>query len=133
MVKKILLNFPKEITAHPISSRLVRKYDLELNILKAFIDDDIKGTMLVELSGDTESIQKGIEFLEESGVQTKEVVSIIEVDKNECVDCGACTAACVVDALEMNDHWELVYHPDRCLECGLCIKGCPARAIHTLI
>lgn len=134
MVKKVVLNFPtKEITARPLSSQLIRKYDIEINILKAYVDDDINGTLLFEISGDEEHLNQGMAFLRENGVQVKEVVSVVEVDRDRCVNCGACTAACVVGALEMNDKWEMVYHPDKCLECGLCLKGCPARAIHTVI
>ena len=31
MVKKIVLNFPKEATGKPIASQLIRDYDLQLN------------------------------------------------------------------------------------------------------
>ena len=133
MVKKIVLNFPKEATGKPIASQLIRDYDLQLNILKAFVDDDVNGTLLFEVSGSEDNIEKGIAFIKKSGVDVKEVVSVIEVDKDRCVDCGACTAACVVGALDMDENWLLTYHPEKCLECALFIKACPVRAIHTLI
>lgn len=133
MIKKIILNFPKETTGKPIAGQLIKEYDLELNILKAFVDDDVNGTLLFEVSGEADNIEKGIAFIKKSGVDVKEVVSVIEVDKCKCVNCGACTAACVVGALEMDKEWCLKYYPDKCLECTLCIKACPTRAIHTLI
>lgn len=133
MIKKIVLNFPQESTGKPIASQLIRDYELELNILKAFVDDDVNGTLLFEVSGSEENIAKGIRFIKKNGVDVKEVVSVIEVDKDSCVDCGACTAACVVGALEMDPDWTLTYHAEKCLECGLCLKACPVRAIHTLI
>ncbi len=133
MTKKLIINFPKEVTGRPIASQLIRKYDLELNILKSYVDEDVRGTMLVEISGSDEHIEKGIEFLREVGTDVREVISVVDVNRDKCVACGACTAACVVGALEMDENWQLVYHPDKCLECTLCIKGCPARAITTLI
>ncbi|MEG0377028.1 MAG: NIL domain-containing protein [Eubacterium sp.] len=133
MIKKIVLNFPQETTGKPIASQLIKEFDLELNILKAYVDDDVNGTLLFEVTGLEKNIEDGIAFIKKSGVDIKEVVSVIDVDENKCVSCGACTAACVVGALKMDENWQLKFYADKCLECTLCIKACPTRAIHTLI
>ncbi|MDO4288513.1 MAG: NIL domain-containing protein [Eubacterium sp.] len=133
MNRKMILNFPKETTGKPLASQLIRKFDLEMNILKGFVNEDVKGTLLVELSGTEDHLDQGTAFLRDNGLDVREVISVVDVNRDKCVACGACTAACIVGALEMDDQWQLAYHPDKCLECTLCIKACPVRAITTLV
>ncbi|MCI9081428.1 MAG: 4Fe-4S binding protein [Lachnospiraceae bacterium] len=47
------------------------------------------------------------------------------VDKDACIDCGACAAACKmqVDPVKNANHRE-------CIRCGACKKACPSKAIH---
>lgn len=131
--KRLVLVFPKETTGKPLASQLIRNFDVEINILKAFIDDDVKGTLLIEVWGKEGNIEEGIEFLIDSGLTVREVISVIDVDRDKCIECGACTAACGVEALTMDDTASLVYNDTKCLECRLCIRACPVKAISTLI
>jgi len=133
MIKKILLSFPQSATGKPMAMELIKTYNLDFNILKASIDDNVKGTLLLEITGEENDINAGIVFLRQNQIGVKDIQSIVEVDKKECVDCGACTAVCTVNALELDENWELVHHKDKCLECMLCVKACPTRAIHALI
>ena len=45
-----------------------------------------------------------------------------------CAECGACAAACPVDAIS---EWAMAYVIDQdiCLECGSCVEECPCSAI----
>lgn len=133
MTKKILLSFPQAATGKPLAMELIKTYNLDFNILKAFIDDNVKGTLLLEIKGEEADINAGIVFLRENQIGVKEIQSVVEVNETICVSCGACTAVCAVNALEMDENWELVHHEDKCLECMLCVKACPTRAIHSLI
>lgn len=133
MTKKILLSFPQSTAGKPMAMELIKTYNLDFNILKASIDDNVKGTLLLEIMGDEADLNDGIIFLRKNQIGVREIQSIVEVNKKDCVDCGACTAACTVNALEMDENWELIHHKDKCLECMLCVKACPTRAIHTLI
>jgi len=133
MIKKILLSFPQGATGKPMAMELIKTYNLNFNILKASVDDNVKGTLLLEIMGDEADINSGINFLRENRIGVKTIQSGVDVDEKECVDCGACTAVCTVNALEMNEAWELVHHKDKCLECMLCIKACPTRAIHAIL
>lgn len=133
MTKKILLSFPQSATGKPMAMELIKTYNLDFNILKASIDDNVKGTLLLEIMGEETDINAGIVFLRQNQIGVMEIQSVVEVNKEDCVDCGACTAACMVNALEMDENWELIHHQDKCLECMHCVKACPTRAIHALI
>ncbi len=133
MTKKILLSFPQKSAGQPMAMELIKTYNLDFNILKAFIDDNIKGTLLLEIKGQEADIEAGIVFLREHQIGVKDIQSVVEVDENKCVSCGACTAVCAVSALEMTADWSLIHHDDKCLECMLCVKACPMRAIHAVI
>lgn len=133
MTKKILLSFPQSSTGKPMAMELIKTYHLDFNILKASIDDNVKGTLLLEIKGEEKDIEAGITFLRQNQIGVKEVQSVVEVNEKKCVACGACTAVCAVNALEMDDSWSLVHHEDKCLECMLCVKACPSRAIHVII
>lgn len=133
MTKKILLSFPQKSAGQPMAMELIKTYHLDFNILKAFIDDNIKGTLLLEIKGEEADIEAGIVYLRQHQIGVRDIESVVEVDEKKCVSCGACTAVCAVGALEMTEDWSLVHHDDKCLECMLCVKACPMRAIHALI
>ena len=130
MIIKIMLSFTQDATGKPMAMELIKTYNLDFNILKAMVDDNVKGTLLLEVIGAEADINSGINFLRENRIGVKVIQSVVYVDEKDCVDCGACTAVCTVNALEMNENWELVHHQDKCLECMLCVKACPTRAIH---
>lgn len=133
ITKKVLLSFPQVATGKPMAMELIKTYNLDFSILKAFIDYNVKGTLLLELKGEEDDINAGIVFLRENQIGVKDIQSIITVDEKKCISCGACTAVCAVNALEMDQTWTLIHHEDKCLECLLCIKACPTRAIHAII
>lgn len=57
-------------------------------------------------------------------------MSKIIVEYAKCVECGACTAVCNTNALQLDaSSWSLVYDKHKCTGCKLCIKACPLRAI----
>ena len=49
----------------------------------------------------------------------------IEVDKNACVGCKRCVAACKMDVNVL----KTPNHPE-CIRCGACMRACPKDAIH---
>lgn len=56
----------------------------------------------------------------------------LNIDKEKCVHCGACTAVCNESALYMKkEDWTLGFNELICTHCNACVKACPLRAIST--
>lgn len=45
-----------------------------------------------------------------------------------CIKCGACAAACPVEAISEGDEI-FVIDEETCISCGACAEGCPVEAI----
>ena len=132
MKKLLLLSFPNNMTRKAVTYTLVKEYDLVINILRASIDYNIQGFLLIEVEGKEDSINEGIAFLEED-IDVTIITSAIIVDDRACVNCGACTAVCPVDALSMDAHWQLQFDSEKCVDCKLCVRACPVRAITAVL
>jgi Pyruvate/2-oxoacid:ferredoxin oxidoreductase delta subunit len=57
---------------------------------------------------------------------------VATVDKDACVQCGACVGRCVFDAQIMEDS-KAVFRQEKCYGCGLCVSTCPAHAIQMVL
>jgi len=133
MKQIVLFDFPKEETRHPIVHDLIKTYDLGVNILRASIDFNARGFLLAELEGDKKVIDDALEYSKNCHVMVNRIESAILIDKEICVNCGACIAVCAVDALYLDEEAELVFDKDLCLDCKLCVTACPARAIRAVL
>lgn len=128
--KKIVLHFPEESIEKPLTYHLVKDFDLVPNILRAQIDEN-EGTLVMDLEGKRDQIEKGIAFLREQNVGVQEALKDLIINRDQCVDCGSCTSVCRPGALTTgSEHdWKLVFDHDKCVFCDLCINACPTRAI----
>lgn len=129
----VLLNFPKEESGHAITYDLIVKFQLKINIIRASIDFNAQGFLLIELEGEKDRIQQGIAYAKEKSVDVSIIDSAIIINESKCVDCGACTAVCVVDALFLDENAKLNFDKDKCLDCKLCVAACPTRAIEAIL
>ena len=125
-----VLRFPKEITDQPIISQVVKKYDVDLNILKADILLQHEGLMIIELTGHKESLKKALDYLKEINIQVELLSAIIKRDESKCYECGVCTGICPTGALHIKrPEMSVLFDPDKCNGCGLCVGVCPVRAM----
>ncbi|OQX04812.1 MAG: (Fe-S)-binding protein [Desulfobulbaceae bacterium A2] len=125
-----VLRFPKETIDQPIICQLVKRFDLEFNILKADILPLREGVMVLELKGGRESVSQGLAYLKSLGVRSERLAASIHRDDERCFQCGACTGICPVGALSLQrPGMEVLFDPERCTGCGLCVTVCPVRAM----
>ncbi len=128
--KRIVLHFPKRLVDQPIVNRLVKDYNLDFNILKAFVTQEDEGLMVMELSGKAEDYDRGLEYLKDSGVRVQSFSHDVVRNEGRCTHCGACVTICPANAFEVNPATrEVIFYSEKCFACELCLKACPPRAM----
>jgi L-aspartate semialdehyde sulfurtransferase ferredoxin len=128
--KRLVLTFPEKIVTKPITYRLVKDFDIQFNILRAEITADIEGKILLEVKGDKDKIEAGIDYLLSEGITIQDASKDIIIDKEKCVNCGLCPSLCITKALIMDrQSHELVFEKNKCILCGFCENCCPVNAI----
>jgi ferredoxin len=129
--RKLVLHFPKEITGEPIIYKLIKEYNLAFNILKAKVDPDEGGLLVLELSGGDRDYSNGIRYLEKLGLKLQPLEKDINRDEKKCTHCTACVAHCPTDALYIKDRntMEVDFDKSKCILCEACIGICPVHAM----
>jgi L-aspartate semialdehyde sulfurtransferase ferredoxin len=130
MTKKVVIRYSADIVDQPITCQLVKRYDLDFNILKARIFPRREGVMVLELSGTQENFDAGIRFMKEKGLRVEPLSKSVTRNSDKCVHCGACVAFCPTEALHMDPKTsKIIFDPERCNGCEFCVTACPARAM----
>jgi Formate hydrogenlyase subunit 6/NADH:ubiquinone oxidoreductase 23 kD subunit (chain I) len=128
MKRKVILSFPAEATERPLVYDLVKRFDIQVNILKASIDVGKSGRLFLEISADESRLNRGIAYLEGNYVTVSPVASKISYNKEKCINCGNCALACISQALSIGKpEWKLRFDPEKCILCKLCLKACPSQ------
>lgn len=128
--RKIVLRFPKRIVERPIIYRLIKDYDLEVNILQASISPEKEGLLVLELKGDQKKYDNGVQYLMKTGVRIQSLSQDVNRNEERCTHCGACVTICPTGAFELDPHTRKIeFFNEKCIACGICIKGCPPRAM----
>lgn len=131
MLKKgLFLKFSPEIVEKPIVYRLVKDYNLIFNILKATITPGKEGIMILELIGERDSLERGLQYLKEEGVEVQPLGQQVMKNENLCIHCGACTAVCPTGALSVDrETFKVLYDPEKCTACAFCVSACITKAM----
>ncbi|MFA5101201.1 MAG: NIL domain-containing protein [Candidatus Omnitrophota bacterium] len=128
--KRIVLHFPQRLVDKPIVYRLIKDFNLEFNILKAYVTPQEEGLMVLELRGEDKEYEKGLEYLRASGVKIQPLSEDIVRNSAKCTDCGVCVTVCPAQALVVDQvSRKVVFDEEKCIACELCIKICPTHAM----
>jgi formate hydrogenlyase subunit 6/NADH:ubiquinone oxidoreductase subunit I len=85
--------------------------------------------MTVEVNAEDNIISKIAEILRSNGVEVKEIPRYVEISRDKCIDCGACTGVCPTEALILSREKKLIVEEEKCILCGNCLKACPVGAV----
>lgn len=128
--KRIVLHFSHRLVNQPIVYKLVKEYDLQFNILKAFVTPEEEGLMVLELSGRRENFDKGIVYLQSCGVKIQPLSQDVVRNEVKCTNCGVCVPICPTEALVVDKETrKVIFDSKKCIACELCVKICPPRAM----
>jgi ferredoxin len=126
--KRVVLHFPARRVDQPIIYKLVKDYDLVLNVLKASIMPNEEGRMVMEMSGTRENYDKGIKFLQSAGVKIQSLGQDVIRNDERCTHCGVCVVVCPSGALALDHKTRMVkFDSAECTACELCVLACPPR------
>ncbi len=127
---RIVLHFPKEIVEQPLICRLAKKYDVEFSVLRAEVEQDTGGMMVLGLHGQERVVREALAYLEEKGVRIEPLQQDIRLDVEKCIHCGACVGQCPTGALAVDPATRRVaLDSEKCIACQYCVPACPYRAI----
>jgi len=128
--KKVVIRYSADNVDQPIICQLVKKFDLQFNILKARIFPRREGVIVLELGGSQAAFDSGIQFLKEKGLRVEPLSKSVCQNITKCVHCGACTAFCPTDALSIeHPSMRIVFDAEKCNGCEQCVTACPVRAM----
>jgi ferredoxin len=128
--RRLVLHFPPSVTGQPIVYRLAKEFNLGFNILKASVSPGEEGLLVMELSGDQRSFDKGIQYLTETGVKIQSLSQDVVRDEARCTHCGACVNICPTGAFSLElETRKVLFDHNKCVVCNLCVKACPPRAM----
>jgi L-aspartate semialdehyde sulfurtransferase ferredoxin len=128
MIKRVIITFPADSAGRSLTYELIKKFDIKVSILKADIDAGRRGKLLLELDAESGKIDEAIKYMEQSDVEVSPVERKIRYDHSRCVDCGACTSACLSGALTITaPDWKLNFDAEKCIVCKLCLTACPLK------
>ena len=128
--KRIVLKFPHRLVDQPIVYKMVKDFDLQFNILKAYVTPNEEGLLVLGLTGKERNVEKALSFVKSLGVNVQLLSKDIKRNEEKCTHCGACVPICPTEALVIDPQTRKVnFYSDKCIACELCIKACPPRAM----
>jgi NAD-dependent dihydropyrimidine dehydrogenase PreA subunit len=122
------LTYSTENSGEPVLSRVIKETKASVNILKANIDFD-HGIMVIGIVGDAKDAEKVVKAFRKYGLKVREIKKKIALDKEKCMDCGACIGLCPTNALNFDKKKKLELTEEKCIQCKACVKACPVKAL----
>ena len=75
MKRRIKLTFPQQLIKEPVIFSMAKRFDVMPNIRRARVTETV-GEMVLELEGTEENLEKGIQSLQDQGID----VELVEGD-----------------------------------------------------
>ena len=132
--QRLVLTFPSSLVGEPITYRLVKDYDVVINILKAQVTPEEEGKLIVDLEAKEENLRSAVNYLKNLGVIIQPLKRDVRMNKDKCTHCTACVTVCPTKALTVDRKTMIVsFDSEKCIACELCIPACPYKAMEILI
>ena len=130
MDKKYKFTFLERNVQDSIVFSMVSEFKIEPSILRAAIDDDGCGILILRLKGPDELVEKALRYAEDQDVEIDELGDHIMRDEQRCFNCGSCVSVCPTKAFTVDpDTFEVKLNIDKCVACGSCLSACSAHAV----
>ncbi len=59
----------------------------------------------------------------------EKINEVQSLNKNACLQCGACVSACPMGAISFNEDGFPIVNKEMCIKCKTCVNICPVEAI----
>jgi len=115
----------RDVSDYSIIINEILKHEISFNILK-FSTSSSGINLLLDIP--EEQIESITEALEKNNVIVNKK-GRITVDKEKCIDCGACVSLCPTEALYFDGEDRLEFSEEKCIGCLICVDSCPRYAI----
>lgn len=129
MMQKIHIIFPKDMEYNGIKPKIPVEIDG-----KKIVATIVRSTITAEGAHFVVDIPKEIDaekfmkvFTPPGTISYKR--SLVNLNKDECIECGQCTALCSYDALTLDEEFNIVVNKDNCVGCRMCVDACPRKCI----
>ena len=132
--KRLVLRFSRQNWDKPIVYKLIKDYNLILNILIANILPRQESYLVTEVTGKEKDYNAGLKYLDKVGVRVSSIEQSVVRNIEKCVHCGACTAVCPTKSISFdNNTKEVIFDFSKCSACGWCVKVCPYNALEMFL
>jgi L-aspartate semialdehyde sulfurtransferase ferredoxin len=131
--RRVVLSYPPHLVDQPVISKLIKDFDLMVNIMRARITPKEQGRLVLEITGKRAALEAGLNYLTEMGVEILPLAQDVKWREDRCTHCSACISVCPTKALDIDrSKMEVSFKRDRCIACELCIPVCPYQAMEIL-
>ncbi|MBW2277006.1 MAG: 4Fe-4S binding protein [Deltaproteobacteria bacterium] len=131
--KSAFLKFPKGLINEPVISRVIRGFDVEVNILQASITPEEDGNLFAFFSGERSAVSGALNYLKERDVRVILPARNLVWDEDRCVHCSACVGQCPSSAFSIEaESREVSFEAERCIACELCVPACSYGAVEPI-
>jgi MinD superfamily P-loop ATPase len=127
---RILIKLSEELVAKPTTAEIILEHKVPINIITAQVTSK-GGDYLIDVPD--ESLETVVNAFRKRGA-TVTLPKLIEIDKDKCFNCGACSTLCPVEAITIDEDASVVFDKEKCIGsiCSACVDACPSRAIKSV-